>query len=164
MSERRTYITAVASVFSGEIAAVSNAAYSERVNDWFNPGSAKSIRRLTNNSLLLILAVSCVSVATCDAVNVTKPHAPATGVIIPDDESIVAIPVLLDVYTIGAELLLVGNVVGEHGRSVFNLYDGTMNDVVDNVFIEFTTTVRDPAIRRIAFTPYVKFSTTAPVR
>ena len=112
---------AVASVLPIPTEDASRAASVERVKVWLRPGSDKSIKRFTKSSLLVILAASCVSVATWDAVNLTKPHAPATGVIAPVEELIVAIFVLLDEYTIGAELLLVGNVIGENAASVFIL-------------------------------------------
>jgi hypothetical protein len=84
-------------------------------------------------------------VATCDAVKRTNPDEPATGVMTPVEEFIVATFVLLDEYTIGAELLLVGSVVGENGASVFCFIDGTTNDDVESVFCEFTMMVREPA-------------------
>ncbi len=53
----------------------------------------------------------------------------------------------------GAELLLVGSVVGEKGASVFCFMDGTTNDDVESVFCEFTMIVSDPANNRIALIP-----------
>ena len=53
----------------------------------------------------------------------------------------------------GAELLLVGSVVGENGASVFILGEGTTNDDVDSVFCEFTMMVSEPANNRMALIP-----------
>lgn len=71
----------------------------------------------------------------------------------PVEESIVAIFVFVDVYTMGAELLLVGRVVGENAAAVFCLKDGTTNDDVESVFCEFTIMLSDPANSRITLTP-----------
>jgi hypothetical protein len=61
----------------------------------------------------------------------------------------------------GAKLLLVGFVTTPNGASVFILVEGTTKEDAGNVFWEFTTMVSEPAIKRIALTPYVLFSTTA---
>ena len=74
---------------------------------------------------------------------------------------IVAMLVLVEAYTIGAELLLVGAVITPKDGSVFIFIEGTTKEDDGNVFWEFTMIVSDPAINRIALTPYVVFSTTA---
>jgi hypothetical protein len=83
------------------------------------------------------------------------------SVITPDEGWIVAMLVLVEAYTMGAELLLVGDVITPNGASVVIFLEGTMKDDSGNVFWEFTMMVSDPAINRIAFGPYVLFSTTA---
>ena len=138
----------------------SNVASVERLNVWFRPGRVKSIKRFTNISLLVILAASCVSVRTCDAVKRTKPELPVS-VMSPVDGWIVAILVFVEAYTMGAKLLLVGFVTTSKDGSVFILVEGTTKEDDGNVFWEFTMMVSEPAIKRIALTPYVLFSTTA---
>jgi hypothetical protein len=78
-----------------------------------------------------------------------------TTVITPVEGWIVAILGLVEVYTIGAELLLDGVVVILKGASVVILLDGTTKEDAEIVFCNFTIIVSEPEIRWSCFSPYV---------
>ena len=77
---------------------------------------------------------------------------------------IVATDVLLDEYTIGASLLLVGATVILNGESVSSLPDGTVKVDAESVFTPKTDAIIEPAINQIDLDPYEITSTTALVR
>ena len=110
--------------------------------------------------MLVMVPGSCVAFWTCVAVNVTIPVAFPVMVISPVVSLIVAILVLLDEYTIGELLLLVGSVVGINGvLSDTDLLDGTTNDDVFKVFDSNTRPKMLPTNNQIGLPPYVIIST-----
>jgi len=82
-------------------------------------------------------------------------------VITPVDGWIVATEVLLDEYTIGASLLLVGATVILKGESVTILPEGTVNVDAEIVFTAKTFATMEPAINQIDLLPYEITSTVA---
>jgi hypothetical protein len=110
--------------------------------------------------LLVIDPGAYLAFCSCVAVNFTEPVFPV-GLIKPDDESIVATCVLLEEYTIGESLILVGIVIGMKGVVfVYNTLFGTMKDDVFSGFGCNTKTMIEPAINHIDLPSYCITSTT----
>lgn len=110
--------------------------------------------------MLVMVAGPYVAFWTCVAVNETRPFPFPVIVISPVVALIVARCVLLDEYTIGALLLLVGSVVGINGVvSVESFVAGTTNDDALIVFVCNTKPTILPTNNQTGLPSYVIIST-----